>query len=68
MAKSSDHDFWKGQFDLGGNLTSSWFGAAFDLLTAADVLDRFKGDIRGEILKDMDSGARDGQGMTQLPV
>ena len=35
-------------------------GRLFDLLTAADVLDRFKGDIRGEILKDSE------QGMTQL--
>jgi hypothetical protein len=49
MAKSSDRDFWKGQFETGGNLPSSWFGSAFDLLTAADILDHFAGDIRGEI-------------------
>ena len=56
MAKSSDRDFWKGQFETGGNLPGSWFGSAFDLLTAADVLDHFIRDIHGEILEAMRSG------------
>ena len=60
MAKLTAVEFWKQQFDLGGNLAGLWGSTAFDLLTAADVLDRFKGDIRGEILKDSE------QGMTQL--
>jgi hypothetical protein len=66
MAKSADHEFWKRQFDTGGNLPGSWFGSAFDLLTAADVLDRFKGDLRGEILQGMDSCRHDELKMTRL--
>lgn len=65
MARSSDHDFWKRQFETGGNLPGCWFGSAFDLLTAADVLDRFKGDLRGEILKAMRSGRHNELKMTR---
>jgi hypothetical protein len=49
VAKLSDH-FGKRQFEIGGNLLSAWFESAFALLTAADVLDHFKGDIRGDML------------------
>ena len=49
MAKLPDPDFWKRQFELPGNLPAAWFLSASDLLTAADVLDHFAGDIRGEI-------------------
>lgn len=52
MARSSDHDFWKRQFEIGGNLPGAWVKTAFDLLTAVDVLDRFKGDLRGDLLSD----------------
>jgi hypothetical protein len=51
MTKSSKQDFWKRQFEAGGNLPGSWFGRAFDLLTSADVLDRFSGDLQDEILE-----------------
>jgi hypothetical protein len=68
MAKSSDHDFWKHQFETGGNLPGAWFGSAFNLLTAADVLDRFKGDLRGEILEAMGSGGHHELKMTRLRV
>ena len=54
MAKSSDHDFWKRQFEIGGNLPGAWFESASDLLTAVDVLDRFKGDLLGDMLSDRD--------------
>lgn len=52
MAKLPAYEFWKQQFDLGGNLTALWVSSASDLLTAADVLNRFKGDILGEIVRD----------------
>ncbi|OGQ52667.1 MAG: hypothetical protein A2W66_01705 [Deltaproteobacteria bacterium RIFCSPLOWO2_02_56_12] len=59
MARSSDRDYWKGQFEKGGNLPHSWSLSAFALLTAADVLDGFSGDFRGEILQAMRSGRHD---------
>lgn len=65
VARSSDHDFWKRQFETGGNLPRCWFGSAFDLLTAADVLDRFKGDLRGEIIETMRSGRHEEPKMTR---
>src|SRR5438876_7342628 len=66
MARASGHDFWKGQFETGGNLPSSWFDSAFGLLTAADVLDRFTGNFLGEIVKAMSSGRHHELKMTQL--
>ena len=49
MAKLTPVEFWKAQFDLGGNLAGIWASVALDLLTAADVLDRFKGDLRSHL-------------------
>jgi len=66
MARSSGHDIWKRQFETGGNLPGCWFDNAFGLLTAADVLDRFKGDLRGEILEAMRSGRHHELKMTRL--
>ncbi len=65
MARSSDRDFWKSQFEKGGNLPLSWFLSAFALLTAADVLDGFSGDIPGEIVQAMHSGRQDELKMTR---
>lgn len=66
MAGSSDHEFWKGQFDTGGNQPFMWFDSAFGLLTAADVLDRFKGDLRGEAMEATDSDRHHELKMTRL--
>src|SRR5438105_3585803 len=56
MPKSNDDEFWKRQFDLGGNLPGPWFDSAFGLLTAGDVLGQFTGDLTRETTEAMKEG------------
>ena len=67
MARSSDRDFWKRQFETGGNLPFCSFEEFITPLTAADVLDRFKENLRGgEILEAMHSSRNHELKMTRL--
>lgn len=52
MMQLSDDEFWKSRFDLAGNFPFDWSNSAYDLLTSANVLDRFRGDYRRELLED----------------
>jgi len=66
MARLSDREFWKEQFETAGNWSVSWFQSAFDLLTAADVLDRFSGDVRSEICEGARRGNASPAGMSRF--
>jgi hypothetical protein len=52
MMQLSDDEFWKSRFDLEGNFPFHWSNSAYNLLTSANVLDRFRGDYRCELLED----------------
>jgi hypothetical protein len=42
--------FWRKQFELGGNDPSRWADKAYALLTAANVIDSFKGAVHEELM------------------
>jgi len=52
MATLSNQEFWKEKFDTGGNHPFSWFDVAFGLLTSAEVLDRFKGNVYEDLRRE----------------
>jgi hypothetical protein len=56
LATSSDEEFWKEQYDTGGNHPGVWFSKACSLLTAADVLDKFAGNCHKAIAENAMTG------------
>ena len=47
----SEDEFLKSRFDTEGNLPFRWSDSAYNLVTSADVLDRFRGDYQRELLE-----------------
>lgn len=52
MERRDQVDFWRDQFDRGGNTVARWIDKARSLLDSADVLDAFHGSLLEDLVQE----------------